>query len=146
VRRRPGGWLVLDGAHNPHGARALAASLEAYFGAAPLTLVTGVLRDKDAAGILGPLAARARRVILTSFASPRAAAPADLRALVPPGCSAEVAASVGEALALAAAEPRHPILCVAGSLALVGDALRHLAGGDKPCPVEKPADSMESLL
>jgi dihydrofolate synthase / folylpolyglutamate synthase len=146
VRRRPGGWLVLDGAHNPHGARALAASLQAYFGDAPLTLVTGVLRDKDAAGILGPLAARARRVILTSFSSPRAAAPADLRALVPPGCPAEVAASVGEALALAESEPRHPILCVAGSLALVGDALRHLAGGDKPCPVEKPADSMESLL
>jgi dihydrofolate synthase / folylpolyglutamate synthase len=137
---------VLDGAHNPHGARALAASLEAYFGDTPMTLVTGVLRDKDAAGILGPLAARARRVVLTAFTSPRAAAPEDLRAFVPPGCRADVADSIGQALALAEAAPRHPILCVAGSLALVGDALRHLAGGDKPCPVEKPADSMESLL
>jgi dihydrofolate synthase/folylpolyglutamate synthase len=146
VRRREGGWLVLDGAHNPHGARALAASLQAYFGDAPMTLVTGVLRDKDAAGILGPLAARARRVVLTSFTSPRAAVPADLRAFVPPGCQVAVADSVGQALAVAEGEPRFPVLCVAGSLALVGDALRHLAGGDKPCPVEKAADSMEPLL
>jgi dihydrofolate synthase/folylpolyglutamate synthase len=145
VRRRPGGWLVLDGAHNPHGARALAASLESHFGAAPMTLVTGILRGKDAAGILEPLAGRARRVVLTSFRSPRAAAPADLRALVPPGRPVAVAASVDEALALAEEDPRHPILCVAGALALVGDALRSLSGGDKPCPVEKPADSMESL-
>ena len=43
LRRREGGWLVLDGAHNPAGARALAASLETYFGEAPMTLVIGVL-------------------------------------------------------------------------------------------------------
>jgi len=146
VRRRPGGWLVLDGAHNPAGARALAASLEAYFGDAPTTLIAGVLRDKDAAGILGPLLARARRVVLTASASPRAAAPDALRALVPPSLPMAVAPSVGEALALAEQGPRHPILCVAGSLSLVGDALRHLAGGDKPCPVENSADSMEPLL
>ena len=146
VLRRAKGWLVLDGAHNPHGARALADSLQAYFGDTPMTLVTGVLRDKDAAGILSPLVARAQRVVLTAFASPRAAAPTTLRALVPPDRPATLAASVGEALALAEAEPRLPLVCVAGSLALVGDALRHLAGSDKPCPVEKPAASMESLL
>jgi dihydrofolate synthase/folylpolyglutamate synthase len=137
---------VLDGAHNPAGARALAASLQAYFGDAPTTLVVGVLRDKDAAGILRPLLARARRVVLTASASPRAAAPDDLRALVPATLPAAVAPSIGEALALAEEGARDPILCVAGSLALVGDALRHLAGGDKPCPVEKPAVSIEPLL
>jgi dihydrofolate synthase/folylpolyglutamate synthase len=146
VRRREGGWLVLDGAHNPAGARALAASLQAYFGDAPTTLVVGVLRDKDAAGILRPLLARARRVVLTASASPRAAAPDDLRALVPATLPAAVAPSISEALALAEEGARDPILCVAGSLALVGDALRHLAGGDKPCPVEKPAVSIEPLL
>ena len=54
VRRRPGGWLVLDGAHNPAGARALAESLTAYFGDTPMTLVFGVLRDKDAPGSWRP--------------------------------------------------------------------------------------------
>jgi dihydrofolate synthase/folylpolyglutamate synthase len=146
VRRRAGGWLVLDGAHNPAGARALAASLDAYFGQAPATFVVGMLRDKDAAGILAPLLPRARRVVLTASSSPRAAAPGDLRALVPAAVPCALAASVSEALALADEEPASPILCVAGSLTLVGDALRHLTGGNKPCPVENSADSIDSLL
>jgi dihydrofolate synthase / folylpolyglutamate synthase len=148
VRRRAGGgWLVLDGAHNPAGARALAASLQTYFAEAPATFVLGVLRDKDAAGILAALLGRARRVVLTASSNPRAAAPADLRALVPSGIAVSVAPSVREALALAEAEASTPILCVAGSLSLVGDALAVLGpGGDKPCPVENPADSMETLL
>ena len=145
VRRRAAGWLVLDGAHNPAGARALAASLEAYFGDTPMTLIFGVLRDKDAAGILQPLLGRARRVILTASASPRAAAPADLHALVPASLPVEVAPTVAEALALAEAGPAAALVCVAGSLALVGAALGHLDGGDKPCPVENAADSIGPL-
>ncbi len=145
VRRRAGGWLVLDGAHNPAGARALAASLEAYFGDTPMTLIFGVLRDKDAAGILQPLLGRARRLILTASASPRAAAPADLRALVPASRPVEIAPTVAGALGLAEAAPAAPLVCVAGSLALVGAALGHLDGGDKPCPVENAADSIGPL-
>ena len=142
LRRRPGGWLVLDGAHNPAGARALAASLAAHFGDAPMTLIFGVLRDKDAAGILQPLLGRARRVILTASASPRAVAPAELRGLVPSSPPASIAPSIGEALALAEAPPADRLVCVAGSLALVGAALAHLDGSDKPCPVENAADSI----
>jgi dihydrofolate synthase/folylpolyglutamate synthase len=142
LRRREGGWLVLDGAHNPAGARALAGSLEAYFAAAPTAFVIGVLRDKDAAGILGPLLGRARRVVLTGFGSPRAAAPDDLRAHVPPTVPVSVAASAAEALRLVEDGTRWPIVCVAGSLALVGEALAHLDAGDRPCPVESPADSI----
>jgi dihydrofolate synthase/folylpolyglutamate synthase len=146
VRRRDGGWLVLDGAHNPAGARALAESLETYFGEASMTLVIGVLRDKDAAGILRPLLRRARRVILTAPGSPRAAAPDDLRAMVPASVPAVVAPSVGTALAVAEEGSRPSVVCVAGSLMLVGDALRHLDGGDKPCPVENTADSIKTLF
>ena len=145
LRRRQGGWLVLDGAHNPAGARALADSLETYFGEVPVTFVIGVLRDKDAAGILRPLLGRARRVILTAPGSPRAAAPEDLRALVPASMPVEVAPTVGQALAAAEEGSRSPVVCVAGSLVLIGDALRHLDGGEKPCPVEKSADSINTL-
>ena len=145
LRRREGGWLVLDGAHNPAGARALAASLETYFGEAPITLVIGVLRDKDAAGILRPLLGRVRRVILTAPRSARAAPPEDLRALVPASMPVEVASTVGQALAAAEEGSRSPVVCVAGSLMLVGDALRHLDGDEKPCPVEKSADSIDLL-
>jgi dihydrofolate synthase/folylpolyglutamate synthase len=135
----------MDGAHNPAGARALAQSLQTYFGDAPATFVLGVLRDKDAAGILAPLLGRARRVVLTSSSNPRAAPPADLRALLPPSLPVSVAPSVAEALALAEQGEATTILCVAGSLSVVGDALRAGAEGDKPCRVENPADSIRAL-
>ena len=139
--------LVLDGAHNPGGARALAASLAEYFPGAELTLVAGILRDKDARGILAPLAPLAGRLILTGSSNPRAADPEALREALPTGSpAAEVARSTDEALALVARSPRTPIVCVAGSLSLVGDVLRRGLGGDKPCSLEKGADSMEFLF
>jgi len=137
--------VVLDGAHNPAGAAALAASLTEWFGDTPLTLVFGALRDKDAPGMLAALAPRARRLIVTASSSPRAARPEALRDAAPAGAAVELADSAPEALALAAREPRTPILCVAGSLSLLGDVLR-ATRGDKPCPIEKAADSIDSLF
>jgi dihydrofolate synthase/folylpolyglutamate synthase len=146
VRRAGDRLVVLDGAHNAGGARALAASLAEWFGDTPVTLVFGAYRDKDAAAMLAALAPRVRRLILTASASPRAERPEALAAQAPAGAPrAEIAGTPAEALALAAREPRTPILCVAGSLSLVGDVIRHVAG-DKPCPIEKAADSMESLF
>jgi dihydrofolate synthase/folylpolyglutamate synthase len=116
--------LVLDGAHNPAGARALAASLRAYFPEQPVTFVVGVLADKNVAGILGALEPLAARWIFTASANPRAAAPESLRALLPAGVArAQITASSREALALAMQPPRTPIVCVAGSLSLIGDVL-----------------------
>lgn len=124
--------LVLDGAHNPSGARALAESLRDYFGDAPATLIVGISADKDARGILGALAPVAARVILTRASHSRAADPAALAAALPPTRAVvETADSASRALALAVSPPRTPIVCVAGSLFLVGEvlALRSLA----PC-------------
>ena len=144
---RAGGWLVLDGAHNPGGARALATSLRDCFGDAPVTFVVGILRDKDARTMLVELAPRARRLILTASSNPRTADPAALGEVVPASVSrVEIAGSPVEALALAARPPSAPIICVAGSLSLVGDVLRHLAGSDEPCSVERGADSIRSLF
>lgn len=144
VRRDP--WLVLDGAHNPDGARALAASLRALFGGARITFVLGVYADKDAQGIVDALVPLAARIILTRAANERAADPAALAAAVGARTATMTTASVGEALSVAAASPSTPIVCVAGSLAVVGEALRHLSGTDKPCPIENGADSMEPFL
>jgi hypothetical protein len=66
--------------------------------------------------------------------------------LAPPSLPVEVTGSVGEALAVAEGAPATPILCVAGSLSVVGEALAVGGQGDKPCPVENAADSMETLL
>jgi hypothetical protein len=53
----------------------------------------------------------------------------------------EIADSPAEALRIAMRAPHTPIVCVAGSLFLLGDVITLLAGeADKPCPIEKGAD------
>jgi hypothetical protein len=60
---------------------------------------------------------------------------------------AEVARSPAEALGMAMQAPSTPIIGVAGSLFLVGDVLTLLRGEpDKPCSIEKGADSIERLF
>ncbi|HEY7039132.1 MAG TPA: folylpolyglutamate synthase/dihydrofolate synthase family protein [Methylomirabilota bacterium] len=119
-RRDP--LTILDGAHNPAGARALAASLRAYFPDRPVTFVIGILADKDARGILDALRPLAARVVLTASTNPRAAAPDSLQPLLP-GVRVDVAASPRDALARARPEAPDGLVCVAGSLSLIGDVL-----------------------
>jgi dihydrofolate synthase/folylpolyglutamate synthase len=139
VRRDP--FLVLDGAHNPAGARALARSLRETFGEASITLVVGISEDKDAAAILATLVPLASRVVLTRASNPRAADPRALAAALPQGSpSPEVAGTAAEALDRAM-QAGTAVVCVAGSLFLLADVFTVLAGGpDKPCPIEKSAD------
>ena len=133
---------MLDGAHNPAGARALARSLRELFGERPLTLVLGLSRDKDARAILDVLAPLATRLVLTRASNERAADPRALAAILPPASPpAELAESPGQALGVAMQSRGTPIVCVAGSLFLLGDVLTLLAGEpDKPCSIEKSAD------
>jgi dihydrofolate synthase/folylpolyglutamate synthase len=144
VRRDP--YVILDGAHNPGGARALAASLRGLFFEPRVTFVLGVYADKDIAGIVDALVPVAARFVVTRAASERAADPAALAAVVGDRAPVTVTASVGEALSVATAAPSTPIVCVAGSLAVVGEALQHLGRSDKPCPIENGADSIDSFL
>jgi dihydrofolate synthase/folylpolyglutamate synthase len=128
-RRDP--LTILDGAHNPAGARALAASLRAYFPGRPVTFVIGILADKDAGGILAALRPLASRIVLTASTNPRAAAPAALRALLPGAC-VETAGSPKEALARARSDAPDGLVCVAGSLSLIGDVLT-AEGAERMC-------------
>ena len=141
-------WLVLDGAHNPAGAQALAGSLKDTFGDRPKTLIIGISADKDRAGILKALAPAAARLILTASANPRATPPEELLALLPPvEVPVEVVPSVAQALALALSPPVTPIIGVTGSLFTVAEVLaaRH-GGGDIPCEIERGSDRVESLF
>lgn len=120
--------VILDGAHNPAGAAALAASLAHHFPGARVTCVVGVSRDKDRAGILKALTPVATRLVLTAAANPRATPPGELRAHLP---AVDVPVTVAEdaevALTAACADPDTDVVCVAGSLFLVADAMRWLA-------------------
>jgi dihydrofolate synthase / folylpolyglutamate synthase len=80
VAERP--LTVLDGAHNPEGARALADSLDDLLGERrPRVAVIGVLDDKDAAGMLAVLLPSIDRVVFTRSANPRSLPPATLASL-----------------------------------------------------------------
>ncbi|HEX4102181.1 MAG TPA: folylpolyglutamate synthase/dihydrofolate synthase family protein [Pseudonocardiaceae bacterium] len=70
VRTAPS--VFLDGAHNPHGARALAAALHEDFSFSRLVAVVGVMRDKDARGILAELEPVIDEVVVTVSSSSRA--------------------------------------------------------------------------
>jgi dihydrofolate synthase/folylpolyglutamate synthase len=65
--------LVLDAAHNPDGARALAEALPEVAGEAPIVACLAILADKDAAPILAALAPRLEAAVCTELPSERLA-------------------------------------------------------------------------
>jgi dihydrofolate synthase/folylpolyglutamate synthase len=70
IRRSP--TIVLDAAHNPHGAEAVAAALEDSFTFSPLIGVVGVMADKDHEGVLAALEPHLAHVICTQNSTERA--------------------------------------------------------------------------
>lgn len=128
ARRR----LLLDGAHNPAGLRALREALAARPDWPPCPVIFGTFADKDVVGVLTELAGLASRVLVVPVRSPRAADPARLaRQLTElhPQLPVQVCASLGDALTITASEPR---TLITGSLYLVGEALEHLRTGNDP--------------
>ena len=132
VAHRP--LVLLDGAHNPHAARALAHALPAVAGTRPVQLVFAAMSDKDHAAMLRELMPIAARVHLCAVDSPRAEPPERLAALVrqsgPIGHA--VHRSVREALRAAREEagPEGCVLCC-GSLYLAPEVAA-AEGGRSP--------------
>jgi dihydrofolate synthase/folylpolyglutamate synthase len=115
--------ILFDGAHNPAAARALRDYLDKFV-AEPITMIFGAMRDKaltEMAGVLFPIA---NPLILTELDNPRAAS-FEMLKLAVPGDFAEAsvhrASAADEALLLAKAlTPANGLICVTGSLYLVG--------------------------
>jgi dihydrofolate synthase/folylpolyglutamate synthase len=115
--------VLLDGAHNPAGARALAEHLR---GLRPCVLLFGVMRDKDIAEIARILFPVAQAVVLTRPRVARAATPDEIAERAG-AVSADREPSVRRALALARRlAPRGRPVVVAGSLYLVAEVVRLL--------------------
>ncbi|MGH9160520.1 MAG: bifunctional folylpolyglutamate synthase/dihydrofolate synthase [Vicinamibacteraceae bacterium] len=127
LRLDNGRELVLDGAHNPAGAAALAAWLRATFPGNRLPLVFAAMNDKDVAGMLGALAAVSSRLVLTEVESTRRLPAVSIAATartVAPNLPVEIVGSPREAVERAFAQG--PLVCVAGSLFLIGAVLEAL--------------------
>lgn len=130
VREDP--TVVVDAAHNPHAARALALALAESFRFRDVILVLGILDDKDVEGIVGALGEVASHVVVTAPPSDRAASTERMRAAAeavfgPRGVHVEVADDVAHALELAMSitGPADAVV-VTGSITTVGAAREHL--------------------
>ncbi len=73
--------VLVDAAHNPHGARALAAALTTEFRFTRLIAVVAAMRDKDVGGILAELEPVVAEIVVTANSSPRTMDPDELGAL-----------------------------------------------------------------
>jgi dihydrofolate synthase/folylpolyglutamate synthase len=120
VSERP--EMILDGAHNPAGARALAAYIDRFYGHRKVRLIYGAMRDKAIDEISGILFPRAQQVIVTAPQQARALAPEALRDI---GAHPDLrtAPTLRAALALVE-EDASPddVVFITGSLFLVAEA------------------------
>ncbi|MFN2509463.1 MAG: folylpolyglutamate synthase/dihydrofolate synthase family protein, partial [Chthoniobacterales bacterium] len=121
--------IVIDGAHNPAGARVLAETWREVFGHRRATIILVFLRDKDGAGMIKALAPIAGRFLLPKVRTARAVSPQEsaaiIRTVAPEACLG-MAESFGAALADAQSGAA-PIL-ITGSLHFAGEALAALRG------------------
>jgi dihydrofolate synthase / folylpolyglutamate synthase len=126
VGRHP--TTVLDGAHNPAGAEALAVALRESFTWKRLHLVLSVSANKDVAGIVRPLAPLADRVVAARNQSERAGdTVAIAEAFAAENVGVEVRDSIADALDAARGEADDDdLIVVTGSLYTVADARRAL--------------------
>ncbi len=113
--------VLLDGAHNPAGARALARYLQRFYAGQRIWMVYGAMRDKaieEVAEILFPLA---HELIFTAPDSSRAIRPEALAELAGRGRCADLEAAMGIIQAEAASDD---VVVITGSLFLIGEARR----------------------
>lgn len=114
------GNVIVDGAHNPEASRALAATFKASpFSRKPTRWVLGMMRDKDARGVLAPLAPYLKDVFIVRPPSSRSMDPVDLADGVRRLSKAKV--TIGDLNT--ALRTKKTVVC-AGSLYLAGAVLK----------------------
>jgi len=73
--------IILDAAHNPHGAKAIAETIQSEFTFDDVTGIVALMADKDALGILQALEPIMNQIIVTTNSAARSMAVGDLEAL-----------------------------------------------------------------
>jgi dihydrofolate synthase/folylpolyglutamate synthase len=126
VRERPA--TILDGAHNPAAARALAAYITRFYPTARLRLIFGIMRDKAAAEIAGILFPLTWQVIVTAPQQSRSLAPESLRAVIDHP-NLHFAPRLEDALRLVEDSSPDDVIFITGSLFLVAEARALLVRG-----------------
>jgi dihydrofolate synthase / folylpolyglutamate synthase len=130
---RPGGQkILLDGAHNVAGAKALKETVEGDFPGCERTLLLGIFEDKDWQHICEILAPLAKNIFTVAISSERTADPKQLAEVcraMNPKADVVVCHSLKEALLKMGSRGRSPsrsLTVITGSLYLIGEALELL--------------------
>jgi len=124
--------VLLDGAHNPAGAQALRDYLE-EFRKEPLTIVFGAMRDKRLEIIAEILFPMADTLVLTEVRNPRSASLATLETLAKQFSKGRVETTTSSEDAIQIALKQTPLsgmICVTGSLYLIGELRERLIAGE----------------
>jgi dihydrofolate synthase / folylpolyglutamate synthase len=126
LRQLPNGReVLLDAAHNPAGAAALASYLSTWHPRdRKPPLVFGTMKDKNVAAMFAALLPAVGSVVLTRASTPRAADPDELARLARDMAPLEILVEQTPAAALNLAWQRSPRIVVAGSIFLLGDVLK----------------------
>jgi len=90
--------VILDGAHNPDGAKVLAKAVNQYLHSKRLTLVFGMLRDKDVNSVIREVQDLAHRIIVTKPNNDRAMEPWELAAFFDQDKNIVVTSGIPEAI------------------------------------------------
>jgi dihydrofolate synthase/folylpolyglutamate synthase len=151
VRRSPA--IVLDAAHNPHGARAAAAGITEAFAFAPLIGVVAVMADKDARGILRVFEEIMNHVVITQVASTSRGMPAEALGEIAEEIfgSSRVTViprlddAIDRAVALAEADAvGSPGVLISGSVVAIGEA-RTLLVSKEPVSVPSVREDLDDV-
>jgi dihydrofolate synthase/folylpolyglutamate synthase len=136
IRLPPGRTILLDGAHNPAGVQALRAAVEKLF-PGRMTLIFGVMQDKNWQAMCRTLAPLASRLVLAPVSSERSAGPQAMREFceqLDPSADIVACASLSDALHQTASDPR---VLITGSLHFVGEAIEALRLSSSPALNER---------
>jgi len=121
--------IVIDGAHNIEGARALVETWEEVYGDSKPVVIFAVAANKDLPSLINIISQIAENFILTKPNTPRKlASPKDVAKLIPSHISNEYEESVQDAIKKAESSNRHVL--IVGSLFLAGEALSILDEGN----------------
>jgi dihydrofolate synthase/folylpolyglutamate synthase len=118
--------ILLDGAHNPAGARALAAYLDRFYRDRRVRMIFGAMRDKAVEEVCGILFPHAQQVIATAPDQARALHPEAIREIADHP-DVLVAPSLSDALAMVRDAGDEEAIVITGSLYLIGEAEALLA-------------------
>jgi len=113
--------IILDGAHNPSGARALVCYMERFYVDRKICIIYGAMRDKSVVEMTGVLFPSAHTIIATAPAQERATRPETIRDLSG-RADTIIAATVPEALSIVRQFVPDMVTFVTGSLFVVAEA------------------------